>query len=91
MLDNVLRDEATVPAVEEVMRPWWAYLREVAGGLATGWAVDPARQRDVRAMVGHAVRFESWRTLAAEGVDDGTAARLMACAVSAVARGCGGT
>lgn len=77
MLANVLRDVEHVPPLEEVMRPWREYLAEVAGGLAAGWGGPRERQRLVRAVAGHAVRFETWRSLADEGLDDGEAAALV--------------
>jgi AcrR family transcriptional regulator len=89
MLEKVLADEAKVAPLAAVMAPWWGYLREVAAGLAAGWETDAAAQRRVRAIIGHALRFQSWRSLADEGVEDVEAARLMACAVAAVAEGCG--
>lgn len=89
MLEKVLTDETKVAPLAAVMSLWWGYLREVAGGLAVGWDVEARRQREVRAMIGHALRFESWRSLIEEGLDDVAAARLMTCAVVDAARGCG--
>lgn len=77
MLERVLRDEDEVPALAEVMEPWWEYMGEVAGGLAAGWGVGAERQRLVRAAVGHALRFSTWRSLTAEGLSDEEAAGLM--------------
>lgn len=85
MLEAVLRDEPEVPELAEVMEPWWAYLREVAGGLAAGWGVTGERQRIVRAAVGHAVDFHAWRSLDRQGLADAEAVELMSGLVAGVA------
>ncbi|MGD2070270.1 MAG: helix-turn-helix domain-containing protein [Gemmatimonadota bacterium] len=87
MLARVLRDEAEVPELAEIMAPWWEYMREVVGGLAVGWGADGERQRLVRAAVGHALRFESWRSLVDEGLSDDEAVELMTGFVDRVAGG----
>lgn len=84
MLTSVLRDEGEVPALAEVLEPFHAYLRELAGSLATGWGVRAERQRVIRAVVGHTVQFETFRSLAAQDLSAQEAADLMAEFVSAV-------
>jgi AcrR family transcriptional regulator len=77
MLEKVLRDEAEVPELAEIMASWWDRMREIAGGLAAGWGTDPEGQRRLRAAVGHALRFETWRSLTQEGLDDAEAVEMM--------------
>jgi len=77
MLEQVLRDEGQVPELAEVMAPWWDGMREMAGGLAAGWGTGQDDQRRLRAAVGHALRFETWRSLASEGLEDPEAADMM--------------
>ena len=89
MLERVLRDEEEVPELAEVMAPWWEYMREVAGGLAAGWGVEGDRQRRVRAAVGHALRFGTWRSLTDEGLTDDEAVELMVRLVAGTASGAG--
>lgn len=90
MLAHVLRDEEKVPALEAVMGSWWSYLSEMAGALAAGWGPgDPGRQRRVRAAVGHALRFETWRSLSDEGLSSPESAALMEGLVVGVAEGKG--
>ena len=84
MLASVLRDEGEVPALAEVLEPFHAYLRELAGSLATGWGVRAEAQRVIRAVVGHTVQFETYRSLAMQGLTAQEAADLMAEFVSAV-------
>jgi AcrR family transcriptional regulator len=88
MLGQVLRDEPEVPELAEVMAPWWDYMREVAGGLAAGWGVEPDRQRLVRAAVGHALAFTTWRSLSDEGLSDDDAVEVMAGWVEGLAHPC---
>jgi AcrR family transcriptional regulator len=87
MLESVLRDEAEVPELARIMSGWWNWMAEVAGGLAAGWGVDGERQRLVRAAVGHALAFDTWRSLTAEGLDDQEAVELMVRLVVATAEG----
>lgn len=84
MLASVLQDEGEVPALAEVLEPFHAYLRELAGSLATGWGVQAETQRLIRAVAGLAVQFETFRSLAREELTAREAADLMADFVSAV-------
>jgi AcrR family transcriptional regulator len=86
MLERVLSDEGEMPSLAAVMAPWREYMREVAGGLSAGWGVSGAGSRRVRLAVGHAVRFETWRSLAEEGAGVDDAVQLMAMWVEGVAR-----
>lgn len=88
MLARVLADEPEVLELGEVMAPWWEYMREVAGGLSAGWGAVPERQRLLRAAVGHAIRFSTWESLAAEGLSNEEAAELMVDWVAGVANPC---
>lgn len=87
MLARVLRDEDEVPELARVMAGWWGYLAEVAGGLAAGWEVPPEHQRRIRAAVGHALAFSTWRSLSREGLGDAEAVELMVRLVRAAADG----
>lgn len=91
MLEQVLRDEEEAPELAEVMESWWGWMGEVAGGLAAGWGVGAGRQRLVRAAVGHALRFSTWRSLDRQGLSDEEAVDMMAALVERTAgRGPGG-
>jgi hypothetical protein len=54
-----LRDASVVPANAEVLDEMLAGLATVVDAAAAGW---PRRKR-VRAAVGHALEFETWRSL----------------------------
>jgi len=85
MLASILRDEAEVPELAEVMTPLWDYMREVAGGLSAGWGVSGDSQRLVRAAVGHALGFYTWRSLTDQGLSNAEVVELMVGFVAAVA------
>ncbi|MEK6253998.1 MAG: TetR/AcrR family transcriptional regulator [Gemmatimonadales bacterium] len=85
MLASILRDEAEVPELAEVMAPMWDYFREVAGGLSAGWGVTGDSQRRVRAAVGHALGFPTWRSLTDQGLSNAEAVELMVGLVADVA------
>jgi AcrR family transcriptional regulator len=86
MLGRVFHDEAEVPALAEVMVPVHAWLRELAGQLSAGWGVTGDAQRRVRAAVGHAVRFETWRSLTAEGLSNEEAMTLATSLIAVAAQ-----
>jgi AcrR family transcriptional regulator len=77
MLESVIRDEAEMEAVAEVMAPLWDYFREAAGGLSAGWEVNGDAQRRVRAAVGHTLGFYTWRSLTDQGLSNAEAVELM--------------
>lgn len=87
MLARVIEDEERVPALREVMAPFWGYMGELAGGLSAGWGVEGDAQRLVRAAVGHAVRFGTWRSLTDEGLSNEEAATAMAGFVAGMSEG----
>jgi len=78
MLAHVHRDLPELPALAAVMAPWDAFVGAVRDGLIEGWdAPGPARAR-LAAAVAHALRFETWHSLArAEALGDEDAAELM--------------
>ena len=89
MLASILRDESEMSELAEVMKPLWEYMREVAGGLSAGWGVSSDSQRWVRAAVGHALGFYTWRSLADHGLSNAEAVDLMVGLVADVAAGQG--
>lgn len=74
MIENLLRDESTVPSVAVRFGAFRAYLAAATDVLLAGRR--PARE--VAAAVGHAVAFGTWRSLAVEqGLTDAAAAGLL--------------
>jgi AcrR family transcriptional regulator len=78
MLANLIRDEATVPEVGRRFRGFREYLAAARETLIAGRGLRGRRAREVRAAVGHALAFTTWRSLTREqGLDDNQAAELM--------------
>jgi AcrR family transcriptional regulator len=94
MLAHVQRDRPALPALAAVMAPWDAFVEATRDDLLARWevpeAAGPARAH-LAAVLAHALRFETWRSLArAEGLGDAAAAELMvalAVATAGVAAG----
>jgi AcrR family transcriptional regulator len=70
------RDSALYPEV-------WAHRQQILAGVADQLAARVSRRKLVRAAAGHAVAFETWRSLVRrEGLSNAEAARAMAAFVS---------
>ncbi|HEX9968326.1 MAG TPA: helix-turn-helix domain-containing protein [Solirubrobacterales bacterium] len=76
---NVLRDAEVAPLVKEMVEQRrLTYLREARDVLLADWPARRTRRPLLRAVLGLAVDFRTWQTLARrEEVDDRTAAALM--------------
>jgi hypothetical protein len=84
MLDNLYRDEATVPTVKASFGRFREYLAAACDTLMAGRRVRGRPRERVRAAIGHALAFATWRSLAfEEGLDDRDAAELMCRLVAA--------
>lgn len=78
MLVQSARDVSQLPALAAVLSPWEGFVGRVREGLLEGWDAAGPVQARLAAAVAHALRFETWRSLARiEGLDDGEAADLM--------------
>ena len=72
------RDAQALPALAAVLAPWGRFVEMVREDLEAAWPVDGAARPRLAAAIGHALRFETWRSLAHdEGLDDAAAADLM--------------
>jgi AcrR family transcriptional regulator len=78
MTGNLLRDLPDSPVLQEVAAPlvdYWQTVREV---LDRGWKTRGHKRTLLRAAIGHAIAFETWRSLTRrEGLDDDLAAETM--------------
>lgn len=73
-----LRDMEEVPILREVLTPAFAYWQQVRGGLAAAWEVSAPKLRLLEAALGHALDFQTWRSLARQqGLEDEQAIDLM--------------
>jgi len=80
MLENLFRDEATVPTVGATFAAFHTYLGDAADVLLRG----RRRTKRVRAAIGLALAFETWRSLVREqDLEDAQAAGLMCRLVAA--------
>ncbi len=85
MLENLFRDEATVPVVRERFAAFRGYFDAARDALMVGRRPRGAVRRRTRAAVGHAIAFSTWRSLIQEqGLDDADAVALMCALVGAV-------
>ncbi len=88
MMDNLLRDEATMPVVKRMFAGYRGYLSAARDTLMKGRRVQGTRRRRVGAAIGHALAFSTWRSLVREqGLSDRQAADLMCRTVAAAANG----
>ena len=84
MLDNLLRDEATMPTVQRLFGGFHDYLTAARDALTAGRRARGLARRRAQAAIGHAVAFTTWRSLAREQrLDDRQAADLMCRLVAA--------
>jgi AcrR family transcriptional regulator len=88
MLENLHRDEPTVPLVKERFAGFHQYLSSARDTLVRGHAARGRRRDELRAAIGHALAFTTWRSLTREqGLDDSQAVALMRELVAGVERG----
>jgi AcrR family transcriptional regulator len=66
MLTNLLRDEAVVPILTQTLAGYRRYLLAAQQTLMVGRSTRRIARRRVQAVIGHAVSFQPWRSLAIE-------------------------
>ena len=87
MLENLYRDERTVPVVKERFAVFHGYLAAARDTLLRGHAARGRRRDELAAAIGHALAFSTWRSLTRDqGLDDAQATELMRGLVAGVAR-----
>ncbi|HET8528502.1 MAG TPA: helix-turn-helix domain-containing protein, partial [Gaiellaceae bacterium] len=87
MYVSLLRDEPLVPAVRRRLRDFHGYLDSIRNDLAAGRGLRGRHARQVRAALGHALAFPTWRSLAREqALTDEEAVDVMCRLVEAVSR-----
>lgn len=77
MLDQLYRDKALIPALEEAMSQFEQYLEAVAEDLLMTWDPPPSRRPTLKAVLGHALCFATWRSLTSLGLGDDQVAEMM--------------
>jgi len=87
MLENLFRDENTVPLVQERFAAFRGYFAAARDALMAGRRLRGAARRRTQAALGHAIAFSTWKSLVREqGLDDADAVALV-CALVAGATG----
>jgi AcrR family transcriptional regulator len=76
---NVRRDLPDMPVMREVAAPYAQRWEEIRAALERGWKTNGRRRRKLlHAVIGHAVEFETWRSLARnQGLEDVEVVELM--------------
>jgi AcrR family transcriptional regulator len=78
MYVSLLRDEPLVPTIQRRLRDFYGYLGSIQDDLAAGRGLRGRRAQYVRAAIGHALAFPTWRSLAREqGLGNDEAVELM--------------
>jgi AcrR family transcriptional regulator len=85
LLTAVLRDVDAMPILAELQAGRVAYLAAIEDGLASGWGARGAAARRLRATIGLALDFLSWRTLHQRGLGLADEIAVMSSAVRAAA------
>ena len=87
MLEKTTRDVALVPALRPSMEAFRGWLDAAADAILRGRPERGARRRHLRAAVGHALAFETWRSLATHhGMSRSDTIKLMQALAAAAAR-----
>lgn len=63
MIANLVRDAQVMPLVLEIARPYLQHWERMRYVLATGWGVADERLALLLAALGHALDFQTWRSL----------------------------
>ena len=84
MTANVLRDLPDSLTLQEVAAPLLGYWQGVRQTLDRGWRARGSRRTILRAVIGHALAFETWRSLTREGLDDEAAVEAMVALAHAI-------
>lgn len=84
MLENMYRDAATEPLVQERFGAYRFYFDAACEALMRGRRLRGAVKTRTRAALGHAIAFSTWKSLVREqGLDDAQAIALMGALVTA--------
>ena len=86
MLAHIARDVHCLPVLAAAAAPSMAFVATVRDGLLEKWKVDGTEHARLAAVLSHALRFDTWHSLArTESLDDADAADLMVALARAAA------
>jgi AcrR family transcriptional regulator len=87
MMTNVVRDVQVHPLTREIAEPYFQHWERMRYVLATGWGVRDERLALLLGALGHALDFQTWRSLVRQqGLSDEQAVEAMACTVRCLMR-----
>lgn len=87
MLGNVLFDIDSSAPPPTTPDPFEVRMIALSEALMEGWAVEPDRRLTLEAVVGHAMAFTTWRSLAGGGLTDAQIVDLLVALVEGVVAG----
>ncbi len=88
MLENLFRDESTVPLVRERFAAFRGYFAAATETLMVGRKIRGRAKIRTKAGISHGVAFSTWKSLVREGrLDDATAVELISALAAAATRG----
>jgi AcrR family transcriptional regulator len=88
MMANVVRDAQVHPLTREMAEPYFQHWERMRYVLATGWGVGDGRLAILLGALGHALDFQTWRSLVRQqGLGDEQAVEAMAGMVRCITRG----
>ena len=88
MMANVIRDAQVHPLVRELARPIFQHWERMRYVLGTGWELEDEHVALLLATLGHALDFQTWRSLVRQqGLNDGQAVEVVVGMVLCLARG----
>jgi AcrR family transcriptional regulator len=86
MYTSLVRDEPLMPIIRRLMGGFYGYLGAIQDVLMAGRGLRGRAARRTRAAIGHALAFQTWRSLTRdEGLSDEEAVGLMSALVDAAA------
>jgi AcrR family transcriptional regulator len=78
MISNVVRDAQVHPLTREMAEPFFEHFERMRYVLATGWGTDDERLGLLLGAMGHALDFQTWRSLVRQqGLSEEQAVELM--------------
>jgi hypothetical protein len=87
MMSNIVREAPVKPVLLEVSEPYFRHWERMRYVLATGWGVGDERLAMLLATLGHALDFQTWRSLVRQqGLSDERAVEAMAGMVRCLTR-----
>lgn len=87
MLAHIVRDAPHTPALAAAAAPGMAFVASVRDGVLEKWNVEGVERTRLAAVLSHALRFETWHSLArTEELGDSEAADLMVALARAAVR-----